>query len=191
MENRLAALGFVSRFRPAEIGVELIRGRHSLTHGRRVLAAWIRALTKRINRSTCSNWPNSSRSSADRLPSFDFSRGDRPSIDNLGAVEQTREQRRPGGFRLAFLEETGNVRHGHQWTETVVGPGRVFRGGAFSSDSGSLHAQAANNIILPTGEEYYLGFRVASSAAVPEPGSIALLLAGAVALGTWRLRRNA
>jgi hypothetical protein len=43
----------------------------------------------------------------------------------------------------------------------------------------------------PTFEVFDMGFRVASSAASPEPGGIAMLLAGALAFGIWRLRRNA
>ena len=35
------------------------------------------------------------------------------------------------------------------------------------------------------------GFRVAASEAVPEPSGLAMLLAGAVAFGIWRKRRNA
>jgi autotransporter-associated beta strand protein len=76
-----------------------------------------------------------------------------------------------------------------EWIEGAEGGSwRPLRGGAFDLEA---HAMASNYYwaIDATYENGDVGFRVASS--VPEPGSIALLLAGAVALGIWRLRRKA
>ena len=81
-----------------------------------------------------------------------------------------------------------------QWNETNIGgSSRGARGGSFGFSSVYL---ASNNRSLdgpPTEEFSYLGFRVASSESVPEPGSIALLLAGAVGLlaFAWGRRTHA
>jgi formylglycine-generating enzyme required for sulfatase activity len=75
-----------------------------------------------------------------------------------------------------------------QWNEAnISGSSRGLRGGTWYKYSVNL-ASSPRNFINPTNEYFTIGFRVAS---VPEPGSMALLLAGAVALGIWRLRRNA
>jgi formylglycine-generating enzyme required for sulfatase activity len=75
-----------------------------------------------------------------------------------------------------------------QWNETEVDPAsRGLRGGAFFWGSDTL-AASYRNLCTPGGENETLGFRVAG---VPEPGSIALLLAASlgvagVALHRWR-----
>ncbi len=79
----------------------------------------------------------------------------------------------------------------YQWNEAVVDPSwRVLLGGGFDS---ILSGLASSNLQYEPPEDPFgdVGFRVASVGAVPEPGSIALLLAGAVAFGIWRRRRNA
>ena len=77
----------------------------------------------------------------------------------------------------------------YQWNEASIAVSfRGLRGGSWDDNSDYL-ASSVRNFTYPTGEYYgAVGFRVAS---VPEPGSIALLLAGAVAFGIWRQRRNA
>jgi len=81
-----------------------------------------------------------------------------------------------------------------QWNETnFSGSFRGLRGGSWDYYSGifsNVLASSSRSNYYPTGGSGDVGFRVASSVAVPEPASIALLLAGAVALGIWRLRRN-
>jgi len=76
-----------------------------------------------------------------------------------------------------------------QWNEAIIsGSFRGLRGGSRSPFSAYL-ASDDRSIGYPAvdgGIEY--GFRGAS---VPEPPSIALLLAGAAAFGIWRLRRKA
>ncbi|MGA2035440.1 MAG: SUMF1/EgtB/PvdO family nonheme iron enzyme [Thermoguttaceae bacterium] len=79
-----------------------------------------------------------------------------------------------------------------QWNEadtSVNGSGssRGMRGGSSNNGSYNLAASSRNGY-APANEDYHVGFRVGY---LPEPGSIALLLAGAVALGIWKLRRNA
>jgi formylglycine-generating enzyme required for sulfatase activity len=75
-----------------------------------------------------------------------------------------------------------------QWNEAVIsGSFRGFRGGSWLLNSHYL-ASSTRDLNSPTDENGDVGFRVAS---VPEPGSLALLLAGAVAFGAWRLRHKA
>ena len=76
-----------------------------------------------------------------------------------------------------------------EWNETkVFGSLRGWRGGSFVNSSGDLAASPPNVIPNPTLESVAIGFRVAF---VPEPGGITLLVAGAVALLLWSLRRHA
>ncbi len=79
-----------------------------------------------------------------------------------------------------------------QWDETAIsGSFRGVRGGSWYSPSEYL-ASSSRIYDSPVQElDIAYGIRVAASVAVPEPASIALLLAGAVALGIWRLRRKA
>ncbi|MGA2031732.1 MAG: PEP-CTERM sorting domain-containing protein [Thermoguttaceae bacterium] len=79
-----------------------------------------------------------------------------------------------------------------QWNEANIGgSSRGLRGGVFYFDSNPLASSYRLTSIGPSYDGYSAGFRVASSAASPEPGSVAMLLAGALAFGIWRLRRNA
>ena len=78
-----------------------------------------------------------------------------------------------------------------QWNEAdISGSFRGLRGGTWDDTSLYL-ASSYRSHSNPTTEYYFIGFRVASSVAVPEPGSLALLLVCAVAFGIWRQRRNA
>jgi formylglycine-generating enzyme required for sulfatase activity len=71
-----------------------------------------------------------------------------------------------------------------QWNEANIGGSeRGVRSGSFGDDSGHL-ASSFGNAGYPTYESAYVGFRVAGT---PEPGSITLLVAGAIAgLVCWR-----
>jgi formylglycine-generating enzyme required for sulfatase activity len=77
-----------------------------------------------------------------------------------------------------------------EWNEAnISGSFRGLRGGSWGNYSDDL---ASSRSFYPTlGISIPVGFRVASSVAVPEPGSITLLLACAVVFGIWRQRRNA
>ncbi|MGO9110726.1 MAG: formylglycine-generating enzyme family protein [Thermoguttaceae bacterium] len=77
-----------------------------------------------------------------------------------------------------------------QWNEAnISGSFRGLRGGSWSGDSDGL---ASSNSILanPAGESYYVGFRVASSVAVPEPATLTLLGSALLGLGLVYLRRR-
>ncbi len=79
-----------------------------------------------------------------------------------------------------------------QWNEADIngdGSTRGIRGGSFDNDAVRLASTYDTDIGYAADEFDDTGFRVASVGTVPEPASIALLLAGAVALGAWRLRR--
>ena len=79
-----------------------------------------------------------------------------------------------------------------QWNETVVYDGmrRGVRGGACDWTPDALTAAGYQNYNYPWEQGRSFGFRVASLA-VPEPSSLALLLAGAIGLlaYAWRRRR--
>jgi formylglycine-generating enzyme len=74
------------------------------------------------------------------------------------------------------LDQGGDV---WQWNETVLGSGLSCgtRGGSWLWGSNTL---ASSYREAGSGGNYYLGFRVASVGSVPEPGSITLLVAGAI-----------
>lgn len=79
-----------------------------------------------------------------------------------------------------------------QWNETVNGLSRGDRGGFWFANSSYLlssYRDSGN----PAFQNLQIGFRVESSVAVPEPGSLALLLSSAVGLlaFAWRRRTHA
>jgi formylglycine-generating enzyme required for sulfatase activity len=81
-----------------------------------------------------------------------------------------------------------------QWNEANVSDLNLYRGlrgGSWLHASNFLASSSDSSRIDPTYETYDIGFRVASVASVPEPGTLAMLLAGAVVFGIWRQRRNA
>ena len=84
------------------------------------------------------------------------------------------------------FDQSGDV---WNWTDTIISRSyRRMRAGAWNLNSGSMASQSSSYVGTPTDENDFIGFRVAAS--VPEPGSLALLLAGTVAFGIWRLRRK-
>jgi len=118
------------------------------------------------------------------------------SLGNGGCTDPTNYLTPVGSFVLSpgpfgTYDMGGDVL---QWNEGVrFTDAREAPGGAWGFYSGGLASEDSLNdfAFVPTYQIDYIGFRVASSAAVPEPGGIALLLAGAMAFGIWRLRRNA
>ena len=78
-----------------------------------------------------------------------------------------------------------------QWTEASLSGNsmRGMIGGSWSYGVNATISTGGSGVATPQAGFNGIGFRVASSVVVPEPSSIALLLAGAVAVGIWRLRR--
>ena len=74
-----------------------------------------------------------------------------------------------------------------QWNETAVNSSSRGRRGGFWDNNATSMASSIRDSNDPAIEDDTIGFRVASSVAVPEPGSISLLLACAVVFGIWRL----
>jgi len=83
------------------------------------------------------------------------------------------------------FDQGGNV---FEWNEAIIGgSSRGLRGGDWYGNSNNLAASAHGHSGTPTYEIYYYGFRVAN---VPEPGSLILLVSGAiVALILWKRRK--
>ena len=79
-----------------------------------------------------------------------------------------------------------------QWDEANIhGTFRGLRGGSSGFDSDYLASSYRRTSgYNPSTEIGDIGFRVGSSVATPEPSSIALLLAGALAFAIWRRRRT-
>ena len=65
-----------------------------------------------------------------------------------------------------------------QWTDSLAGQGRVNRGSSYEVPAPAMVASDRQGT-FPSLTEYDIGFRVA---AVPEPGTITLLVFGAVGL---------
>ena len=86
------------------------------------------------------------------------------------------------------FDQGGNV---WEWNETILlDSSRVRRGGSISGDAIHLAALTRDNID-PSYEDPFTGFRVASKAVVPEPGSVAMLTGLAVMGVVWWRRRKA
>ncbi len=78
-----------------------------------------------------------------------------------------------------------------QWNETAVNSfDRGIRGGCWSLDANSLTA-SGQSTGDPTSVQYSIGFRVATSIAVPEPSSIALAIVGGAFVFALARRRCA
>jgi formylglycine-generating enzyme len=94
---------------------------------------------------------------------------------------------KPSTSAYGTFDQSGNL---WEWNETADGLNRVARGGAGgSSNWGWINASDQGRYPnVPTYESRGFGFRVAS--AVPEPGSVALLLAGALALLAYAWHRR-
>jgi sulfatase modifying factor 1 len=89
------------------------------------------------------------------------------------------------------FDQGGNV---WEWNETdVVGSFRGIRGGSYSIFLGgdTYLRDSESSGYRPANEDFYLGFRVASSAMVPEPGSMVMLCSGLGVIGLlwWRRRK--
>ncbi|MHB0960767.1 MAG: formylglycine-generating enzyme family protein [Pirellulaceae bacterium] len=76
------------------------------------------------------------------------------------------------------FDQGGNL---WEWNEEVIGSSRGLRGGSWILSSGYLLA-SFRSLSIPTNEQSYIGFRVAS---VPEPSSITLMFCGAIAGLLW------
>jgi formylglycine-generating enzyme required for sulfatase activity len=95
----------------------------------------------------------------------------------------------PGPY--GTYDQGGNV---NQWSETSLdGLTRDAFGGDWDHYCSSMDALATSfgSSSLPMTENSMMGFRVAASASVPEPGSISLLLVYAVSLAAYAWRRRA
>ena len=79
-----------------------------------------------------------------------------------------------------------------EWAETPIGSNRVLRGGSFYRPAAGMLSSTRNRD-TPTQEEYVgFGFRVASTAPVPEPTSLAMFAGlGVMGLVAARRRRKA
>jgi formylglycine-generating enzyme required for sulfatase activity len=84
------------------------------------------------------------------------------------------------------FDQSGDI---WNWTDAIVaGTYRSWRGGIWDGSAAYMASSSAGNYGYPaSGSDGGVGFRVAS---VPEPGSIALLLAAAGGLLIWRVRRK-
>jgi formylglycine-generating enzyme len=87
------------------------------------------------------------------------------------------------------FDQGGNVFQWNDLDPSVPSSVRGYRGGDFAGDFGLL-AATVRFYVTPVFSNFTTGFRVAGNQAVPEPGSMTLLLTCGVALGVWRLRRN-
>ncbi len=82
----------------------------------------------------------------------------------------------------------GNVSEWNDLTGLIAGSARGTRGGNWSGNvNGSLFSTRAEQI--PTNETNGIGFRLASSAVVPEPSTWVMGLAG-IACGGWQMLRR-
>jgi hypothetical protein len=117
-----------------------------------------------------------------------FAPGDVPGTANCGDVAGLGGTTRVGGYTASAssngtFDQGGNV---WEWTDTAHGADRRIRGGAFDNVPNDLAASNSGLAMDPLTEADNLGFR-----AVPEPGGLASLVAGAALLLALRRRKTA
>jgi formylglycine-generating enzyme len=93
----------------------------------------------------------------------------------------------PGPY--GTYDQGGNI---NQWTETPNAGGTMYnaRGGDWDHYYTALSSGAQGTDNVPLTASAIVGFRLAASAEVPEPGTIALLLAAAIGLLSYVWRRT-
>jgi formylglycine-generating enzyme required for sulfatase activity len=107
---------------------------------------------------------------------------------DVGPIDPGKHTTLAGEFQLSdspygTFDQGGNV---YEWNEEISGSVRGVRGGAWFDSFYDLAAAKRTGHTYPADENYDIGFRVAS---VPEPGSITLVVCGAlVGLICWRRR---
>ena len=122
-----------------------------------------------------------------------MSQSNEANFDNNGSYTDPVNRLTPVGTFSASPGPYGTYDMGgdiNEWNERILGDGyRGAWGGGWGDPSNNLDS-SANGYINPTGVSINVGFRVAS---VPEPTSIALLLAGGFGLlaFAWRRKRMA
>ncbi len=87
------------------------------------------------------------------------------------------------------FDQSGNV---WEWNDLTgaAGPARGLRGGAWNYGDAINLASSTRHAEGPSGVRFDVGFRLASpTAAVPEPSTWAMVLAG-IACGGWRIGRR-
>ena len=91
-----------------------------------------------------------------------------------------------GSFYGTF-DQSGNV---YQWNDLdgTSGSSRGLRGGSWYFNAFSL-SSASRGTFTPSNEFFYIGFRLASPVAVPEPSTWVMGLAG-LACGGWQMVRR-
>jgi len=97
-----------------------------------------------------------------------------------------------GASSYGAFDMSGNVR---EWNDLTgaAGSSRGFRGGTWNNLSSSLLSSSGRLSIDPANDYFSTGFRLAAPAAVPEPSSYTMALAGIVCGGysMWRQRKRA
>lgn len=97
-----------------------------------------------------------------------------------------------GASSYGAFDMSGNVR---EWNDLTgaAGSSRGFRGGTWNNLSSSLLSSSGRLSIDPANDYFSTGFRLAAPAAVPEPSTYAMALAGIVCGGfsMWRRRKRA
>jgi len=93
----------------------------------------------------------------------------------------------PGPF--GTFDQGGDVLQWNDWNPDIASSQREMRGSSWDYYANDMASSYRFGSDLAREENDY-GFRVASSVAVPEPGSLALALVGAAAVVAWRKRWN-
>jgi formylglycine-generating enzyme required for sulfatase activity len=76
-------------------------------------------------------------------------------------------------------DQAGNL---WEWNESASGGFRIVRGGGYTSATGADAAMTLRGVGWPEIDYAHVGFRVATTAVVPEPGTAALVVTGLLCL---------